>query len=218
MIKKACIFTAFIAMCQTLSAGSAQSLFYRDPPAPESSQLPLSVTSRLNKTELRAAAFYPASHRFRSIYGHRGLSLQAEGARGLKKHPNLEIWENFEWIFMHGKVHPDCGRSGIDMINISAGLKGIGPVWANWLYLYLGLGANLGIIYLENKIHCASERFTTHKSYLALGGVLKSGAQVYLTPTIYLSAFADYLYLPVSMHQTVDVGGFKVGGGLGARF
>jgi len=180
---------------------------------------------RLNKTEIRSAAFYPISHRFKQVYGDRGLSVQAEGARTLKNHRRLEIWENVEWIYMHGEAHPSgCGigntrnKSRIDILNVSLGLKTIGKVFSNWLYLYAGIGPDLGIVFVENTMNCGTSKSKQHKSYLAVGGIFKSGAQVYLTPSFYLSAFADYLYLPVDFHDTIDIGGLKAGGGIGARF
>ncbi len=148
-----------------------------------------------------------------------GISLQAEAARTLKDQRYLEIWENLEWIFMHGKAHPhSCGKTSIDILNISVGLKTIGAVVSDWLYLYAGIGPDVGIAFIENDMHCFSKKIKHHNSYVGIGIIGKSGAQIYLKPHVYLSVFADYLYLPISMQKTVDVGGFKVGGGLGARF
>jgi hypothetical protein len=173
---------------------------------------------RFNKIELRAAAFLPASHRFKKIYGDLGTSLQLEAARGLKNCKYLEVWENLEWIFMHGKPIRSCGSTKIDIVNISLGLKTIGKVISNTVYLYVGLGVDFGVISLNNHMHCGPERLKQHKTSSAWGGIGKMGAQIFLRPGLYLNAFGDYLYLPVAYHRTVDVGGWKIGIGLGGNF
>ncbi len=174
----------------------------------------------LNKTEVRAAAFFPMSRHFRQIYGREGLSLQVEGARAWSSHPNLEIWGNLEWIYMHGKPHGGCGSTHINIGNISLGIKGIGSVFRDIIYLYAGIGPDLGMAFIKNRITCCTDCQRTHqsKSALGIGGILKGGLQVYFTDHFYLTGFADYLYLPIHMGGTKDIGGLKAGGGIGARF
>ncbi|MEN9343373.1 MAG: hypothetical protein RLZZ453_160 [Chlamydiota bacterium] len=174
-----------------------------------------------NKTELRGAAFVPTSHTFKKIYGDVLPSLQIEQSRGFKHVPNLEVWGNFEWIFGSGNGMHSCGKTSIDILNISFGLKGIGAVYRDWIYLYGGLGPDLGITFITNKAACCpdcNERQSTHNSNVGVGGIAKSGCQIFVTPHFYFDFFADYLYLPMSFHNTKDIGGLKAGLGLSGRY
>lgn len=174
----------------------------------------------LTSAEARAAAFFPMGHKFRELYGNVGLSVQAEVGRTFQDHRNLGVWLNGEWIFMDGSPGHCCGRTNIDMINISFGVKGIGHFFNNTLFLYGGIGPDVGLIYIKNKIRCCCGCGTKkqHRSRAAAGGIVKTGAEIHFLRHFYISLFVDYLYLPVHFRHTVDVGGFKVGGGLGARF
>ena len=176
----------------------------------------------LNKSELRAAAFVPTSNSFRDIYGNVGLSLQVEQAQGFSRVKNLEVWENIEWIFIDGSPGSSCGSSDIDILNVSFGVKGIGKVYHDWIYLYAGIGPDLGIVWVKNKINCCDDcdsNQTTHDTNFGVGGVLKTGCQLFVSDLIYFDFFADYLYLPVWFsHTTKDLGGLKAGGGLSFRY
>lgn len=174
-----------------------------------------------NKTEVRSAAFIPASQMFREIYGDVLPSLQIEQARGFKHPTYLEIWGNFEWIFANGNGIPSCGKSHIDIFNISIGLKSIGSVYQDWIYLYAGLGADLGITYIKNQADCCkkchSQQHTSDWN-IGVGGIAKTGCQIFVTPHFYFDIFADYLYLPIKFQNTKDIGGLKVGLGLSGRY
>jgi len=186
------------------------------------SQLSALEQKWMNKTEVRGAAFEPASHRFRKIYGNVLPSLQIEQARRFANQPYLELWGNFEWIFANGTAGHSCGKSSIDILNLSMGLKGIGSVYRDWIYLYAGIGPDLGITWIKNRINCCedceqSHRHTHHRN-VGIGGIAKSGCQIFITPRFYFDIFADYLYLPMSFHNTTDIGGFKTGLGLSGRY
>ena len=177
-------------------------------------------TSDLNSFEMRAAAFYPTDHKFREFYGNVGLSVAAEIGRTFKGFRHFGLWAQGEWIGMHGKPsHSSCGSTSIDIFNISFGPKWMGFFFNDFLSLYGSIGPNVGLIYLENKIRCCSSCKTTeHRSRAAIGGIVKTGAEIYFKRHFYFSFFVDYLYLPVHMGRTIEAGGFKGGAGLGARF
>ena len=176
----------------------------------------------LNKSEIRQAAFVPTSDSFRNIYGNVGLSIQLEQAQGFSHIKNFEVWENIEWIFMDGGPGSSCGSSDIDILNVSFGVKGIGKVYHDWIYLYAGIGPDLGIVWVKNKINCCidcDDNRTTHNTNFGVGGILKTGCQIFLTHLIYFDIFADYLYLPVWFSDTTkDLGGLKAGGGISFRY
>lgn len=176
----------------------------------------------LNKTEVRGAAFMPASEQFRNLYGNVLPSLQIEQARGFKNVPYLEVWGNFEWIFSNGEASHSCGKSTIDIINISLGPKGIGPVYRDRIYLYAGVGPDLAITFIEDRINCcqdcADSRKYTHNCNVGVGVIGKTGCQIFATPHFYFDLFADYLYLPMQFHNTKDIGGLKAGLGLSGKY
>ena len=175
----------------------------------------------LNKTEGRAAAFVPASDTFREIYGDLLLSLQIEQARVWETHPNLEVWGNLEWIFANGNGTPSCGTTRLDILNVSIGAKAIGAVYRDWIYLYVGLGPDLGITWIQNSVDCCRschESQSSSNCKVGIGGIAKSGCQVFLSPHFYLDFFADYLYLPMHFQNTQDIGGVKAGVGLSGRY
>lgn len=180
----------------------------------------LNYAGDLNSLHGRGAAFIPMSHKFREIYGHVGASVQAEYGRTFEGLRNFGIWGNGEWICMNGNPKGSCGSTGIDLFNISFGFKGIGHFLDDTLFLYGGIGPDIGLVYVENKMRCCTgcPGKTHHRSRLAVGGLFKAGFQVNFTPNLFFDFFADYLYLPVHFHSTVDVGGFKLGGGFGGRF
>lgn len=177
----------------------------------------------LTKTELRAAAFFPMGDRFRDVYGTVGVSLQAEVARRLQCYPCIELWGNVEWICMDGHPLGQCGSTDVDILNISLGVNSIGAICNDNIFVYAGIGPNVGVVFLENKMRCCTTgcsqpSITEHTTKVGVGGIIKIGGQYSFNQTFYLSLFADYLYMPVHFDSWQDVGGFKLGGGLGARF
>lgn len=173
----------------------------------------------LNKTELRAAAFFPMGKRFKEVYGTVGPSIQVEQSRGFSSVKHLELWGNAEWIFMNGGPGSLCGTSGVDLLNISMGVKGIGNVYHNRLFLYAGIGPVLSVVWIENSYYCSDvQQVKEHSTNVGVGGVVKTGCQIYLTPHFYIDLFTDYMYLPVHFSSFEDVGGFKVGGGFGGKY
>jgi len=201
------------------SNGSAMAIVNADLNKSGTTSAAKDTGGHLNKSEFRAAAFFPMGSKFRKIYGDVGLSLQAEQARTWKNHRNLEIWGNVEWIFMDGSPRRSCGSTDIDILNISLGFKAIGKVFRDILFLYAGIGPDVGIVFLENKMRCHKDRLREHECKIGIGGILKSGGQIYFTSNFYFDVFADYLYLPIHANGGhVDIGGFKVGGGLGIKY
>lgn len=175
-----------------------------------------------NTIEARAAAFLPTGDRFRDVYGNVGVSLQIESARILKKHHNIGVWENLEWIFMDGKSLPSHGSTKIDILNLSAGVKFIRYSYKGDFLLNAAIGPDVGFVFIENKLRCCTgcdkPRYREHKFKAAIGGIVKTSAQYFIAKNFYFDLFADYLYLPVHFGRTENCGGFKLGAALGGRF
>jgi len=175
----------------------------------------------LNKSEVRAAAFVPTSQTLREVYGDVLPSIQIEQAKIFKGVPNLELWGNLEWIFSHGEGEHSCGSSHIDILNISLGAKGIGPVYQNWIFLYGGIGPDLAFTWIKNQSSCCidcDERQGSFNRNIGIGGIVKSGCQIFFARHFFLDFFLDYLYLPMHYHTTRDIGGLKAGIGISGQY
>lgn len=160
--------------------------------------------------EVRSSAYFPNSHHVREVYGNAHPTFGVEVSQNFCN--GLNFWgdiDYFSWS-MHKKP---CCRSRLQVLNTSFGLR--------WFYapcepfkLYLGIGACLSGVNIRNKVFCETERARK----FAAGGVLKSGLIYTFCAPFYLNLFVDYVYLPLSFHGYLDVGGLKTGLGLGVEF
>lgn len=159
--------------------------------------------------ELRAAAFFPSSDRFRDIYGKVIGDIQIEAST---QWPGcLESWVNLDFLSKHGKSIGGEDPTKVNIANVSFGINM--PYQFCEYTFYIGIGPSFSRIWLKNQ-SCSEEKV----SKLAYGGVLKSGVCYFLTECIFLDVFVDYLYQPVHFETKVDIGGFKIGAGLGVAF
>ncbi|EFB42452.1 MULTISPECIES: hypothetical protein [Parachlamydia] len=160
--------------------------------------------------EYRTAAFFPSNHLFRHIYGDLGPNYQLEASKCVCS--NVALWANTDLFIKHGRIR-ECGPSKVKLVNLSFGPKLIYPL-SSRVNLYVGLGASIARICIKNKVHCESN--SAYK--MAAGGVFKSGMNFYLCQNLFLDVFIDYLYQPIHFHRTIDIGGIKVGAGIGTKF
>lgn len=158
--------------------------------------------------EFRGSGFYHTSHRFRSIYGDWNPDYQIEIARDIPC--NFQVWLNGDWEREKTTIE-HCGSTRFRNLNISLGLR---YIFARCCRLnpYIGLGPSFGFFKLENTTCCKNEKVKC----LATGLVVKSGIYYRLSNRIFLDGFVDYLYQPTNFH--VDIGGVKIGGGIGFKF
>lgn len=163
--------------------------------------------------KLRTAAFFPFSSRFRQAYRPVGPDIQVEGSIKLPR-DIFEAWANVDSFFQRGSNYGPhgCKRVG-NIVNLSFGLKVSYRLCGPW-EIYAGLGPSFGWmdIWVDPNRSCKHNVFRRW----AYGVVAKSGVYYYISTTVFLEAFADYLFQPVH-HQNlnIDVGGLKVGIGLG---
>ncbi len=158
--------------------------------------------------ELRYGTFFHNCHKFKSIYGSKQSSYQVEFT-SMVQHP-YQVWANVDGCAVRAHVK-ECGTTRFSALNISFGVRALLPVIQGFDF-YLGIGASAGCTSIKNH-ECA---FTKKTNSLFPGGVLKSGFYCSLSDKIFIDLFVDYLYQPTTYH--VDLGGIKVGVGLGARF
>lgn len=159
--------------------------------------------------EIRSAAFFHSSKRFREIYGNVGGSYQLEVSTYLCD--NFVSWVNFDWYSKHKKSKECASRIRIE--NISFGIKY--PYQFCNFTAYVGIGPSISRVFLKNKTRCCRRE---RLSKLAFGGILKTGVNYFITEDVFLDLFFDYLYQPIHFDTWVDIGGIKTGVGVGIGF
>lgn len=168
-------------------------------------------TSSKHFIEGQTSVFFPQSSRFRRIYGDCapvfGLQYTAEFV------PNFEFWSGFSWCSKSSKHNRHCYHTSIKISNLSFGVN---YVWRPLpkFDVCLGAGPIFGIVFLSNHSCCGHE----NTSSFALGGILRGETRWYFPFRIYLALFAEYFYQKTFFSNHVNIGGTKIGGGIGYRF
>lgn len=170
----------------------------------------LGIGSLESSVAVRAAAFFPASKRFRHIYGDVNVDYQIEVCSELI--PCLDAWVNFDWFSKHGKSQGAGNSTEITIANTSVGIRFTHHFCGG--FAYLGIGDNFSGVWIKNKSSCSHKKF----SKSAMGGVLKAGLDYYFNGCAFLGIFVDYLYQPIHFQTHVNIGGFKTGVELGVKF
>lgn len=166
-----------------------------------------------NSLEIRTAAFFHSSDRFREIYGNVSGSYQLEVSTKWRACNCYETWVNFDWFSKEGQSDGFEDPTKANIANLSFGIK-ISSPFCEKFTPYIGLGPSFSRIWLKNESRCHDERV----SKVAVGVVFKSGINYFVTRCVFIDLFVDYLYQPVHFEQQVDIGGFKTGAGLGFKF
>lgn len=165
--------------------------------------------------QFRAARFFYASRTFRNVYGLSGTNYQVEAGFPITR--SFEAWTNVDSSYKNKKRHDYYHfRTQVWIKTISLGLKFVQPL-SHFCDLYLGLGAAYGRVTIKNQIHVKNRRAWEKKSKNGIGAVFKLGARYSLTETIFVDLFADYLIQRVHYARHVEVGGLKVGIGIGLK-
>jgi len=172
--------------------------------------------------EFRTAAFFHSSDRFRDIYGRVGPSYQIEAAHSLNDYfdcysglERFNAFANIDWYSENGKSEGLNWKTKVSIANFSFGLR-YPYYFTNGLALYVGIGPSISRIVLNNHNHNFNQKRSDTK--IAFGGILKTGILYSINCNFFLDVFVDYLYQPVHYSTRVDIGGFKIGSGLGYKF
>lgn len=163
--------------------------------------------------ELRGGYFYPTSKLFREIYKSGGPEGEIEISKNLRD--EWMGWGNVNYFQKDGRSLGLRDKTAIHMIPISLGVK-YQFLFCNVFSPYLGAGLTYTIINVKND----SEYVKKHVTKGGIGFVIKSGIYIDLSESFLLDLFADYYYQEIHFYKNhnTDVGGFKVGMGLGYRF
>lgn len=160
--------------------------------------------------EIRSAAFIPSSQRFSKVYGDVGVAFGIEASQRFCD--SYRGWIDLDF-FPKSKSDGKCCKSRINIYNASCGINYIIPISCS-VQAYIGIGPSFSRVNIKNHTCYRKE----HISRFVVGGIIKSGVCFNFYDPFYINVFVDYLYLPVHFHRTVDLGGTKVGAGLGIRF
>jgi len=164
-----------------------------------------------NDLKVRVAAFIHSSKLFRHIYNPVDPCFELEYARCLTG--PVDGWVNADWLYSRGRSVGFMCRTSTKIINFSLGIK-----WHHQFHechrIYLGVGPSFGGEWLKNNAFCGCEKISKH----AIGVVFKTGIYCDFRQRGFVDFFADYLYQPVRFHTKVDIGGLKIGLGVGAKF
>jgi len=159
----------------------------------------------------RIAAFFPQSSRFQRVYGH---SLPVYGAQlSAQWHPSWELWTVLDGYSKSSRKYTDETNSTVTTFILSVGINYLFKPMPK-LDLSLGLGPILGVIHLNNRSWSKREKTTA----LVTGGMARLDARWWIHPSIFFTLFTDYSYQISFLQNHVNVGGTKLGGGLGWKF
>lgn len=159
----------------------------------------------------RVSAFFPSDKLFRKIYGDCLVNYEIEIGKVFCN--NYELWANVGWLSKHGKSSPLLDKTRFENTTLSAGGKYIYPINA-CLQLYLGLGINGSFVHVHNNSHYVKRNVNKE----GVGGVAKLGLYYELYDNLFLEIFSDYLYQRMHFRRNIQIGGVKVGGGVGFTF
>lgn len=159
--------------------------------------------------EFRSSAFFHSNSKFRDIYG---VADPAFGIELSKKFCcNYQAWVDVDYSYSN--TDSQCCRTDFKVLNTSFGINCVYSLGCSW-DAYAGIGPAISWVKLKNETCCGRERF----SRCAVGGVLKTGLYYHFCNNFFIDIFADYLYQPVNLGNSIDIGGLKLGAGIGTRF
>ena len=173
--------------------------------------------------QVRGAYFYPSSDLFRKVFPVGGAEFQIELDKDLGFNflgCGFEAWANFDWFSKNGHTDPLGDRTHIRLLPLNIGIKYIHDL-TPCLHFYGGFGVCYTWLRIEND-SILLPRVIEKQNW---GGVSKGGVQYDITCNTFIDLFMDYFYQPFSFpdFNTADgtsrnLGGYKVGAGLGVRF
>jgi hypothetical protein len=163
--------------------------------------------------EPRAAAFFPTGDLFRRVYGTVGGSYQLVIAREFSEFG--DFWMNYDYVNMGGfsTSHRFHERTRIQIGNAAAGLSLLFPFDDyDTNHLYLGVGPSVAGVWIHDQLRSRD----VHRKHIVVGGLFKLGYMHTWDCRWVLDIFADYLYQ--NLHHKTEIGGVKLGAGLGFKF
>ncbi len=178
--------------------------------------------------------FSPASGDIRKIYGNAFVDYQIELTRNI--FCDWEVWMDLDFYTQDGSVTKHHHSTRLQVIPLSAGLKYYVYLRPN-IYWYVGGGG----CYTNATIHNHSKGLKSDINKWGFGGIFKTGIKYYWNNCLYFDFFLDYFYQHFRLHgcqrhsyptffsresssdcpfgnSTLNVGGTKIGAGIGWTF
>lgn len=162
-----------------------------------------------NTLEIRTAAFFHQSKKFRKIYGDVNADYQIAGSFALT--PVFELWG--EWDYLYSSKSKKDYKTRINLNNFDFGIRYVYS-FNPQLDAYIGLGASVAQVRLHDKSFCGKN----NHSKTVWGFVTKTGLRYWFYRNLFAEVFIDYLYQDAHFEKNANIGGLKVGAGLGVKF
>lgn len=188
-----------------------------------SNETPSPTTSCESKykpmVEFKAGYFFFSSSKLRKIYESGGFDLQLSGSYPVWKW--LQVYASAEYLQLDGKLSNNSEKTQLWEVPLSLGLQ---PdiIICPKIHYYFTLGPRYIFVHQHNH----SPYLDTIVAHSGLGGFINTGFHFYPIKHLLIDVFGEYSYKRMSFHahktnvegQTVQVGGFAFGAGLGYAF
>ncbi len=168
--------------------------------------------------EIKGGYFIFADAKMRKIYDQGGLDVQASLSYPILKEW-LQIYGSVEWLGRNGKA--SGSKTNFWALPISLGLKPVLTI-ASFAQAYFAIGPRYAYAHQHN----FSPFVDKNVSKNCFGGFINTGFNFFPISRLLVDIFGEYSYVrshfnaskPYVYGETVQVGGFVVGAGLGYRF
>jgi hypothetical protein len=183
----------------------------RSPSAPEKKIKPI--------LEGKMGYFFFSDKKMRKIYDRGGLDGQISGSYPIWKW--LQIYGSVEYLSRHGKSLGGGQHTRIWEVPLSLGLKPVVRI-CDKIHYYFTLGPR----YIFAHVHNNSPFVDREVNANGWGGFANTGFNFFPIPHFCIDVFGEYSYSRIHFHphkqnvygNTVQVGGFVFGAGLGYAF
>lgn len=175
---------------------------------------PFSISCLCTTVQARAGYFHFANETARKIY-HRGTpDVELEVAALINR--CFIPWVNVNYVWRDGSSEGLHQKTELKMGTASLGAK---MLLTYPVHFYLGLGVASAYLHL----HDHSPDLPQITTRWSVGGVGKVGYFIHLHKDLFLDLFFDYYYQPVKTRSSlpedsINLGGFRTGGGIGWFF
>jgi hypothetical protein len=171
--------------------------------------------------EGRVSYFYPVENRVRKIYqtGWADYQIQLDETFC----GNWTLWQGFSYWKVKGRSTCLSDKTKMRMPSVRFGGQYQICVLP-CLQLYAGGGATYNFVSIHDKSHFVNRHFNKN----SFGGTIQTGLYYFFTNRLFINANFEYLFQRFGSHHPADrthveqrslnLDGFKVGGGLGVTF
>lgn len=169
--------------------------------------------------ETKIGYFFFSNSKMRKVFNQGGIDVQINSFYPINK--CLQVYGSIEYLEKHGKSLGSHQKTNIWQVPLSLGLKCIiltcGPIQG-----YFSLGARYFFVHVHNN----SKFVDRNMRKSGLGGVGNIGLHYFPCNNLFIDLFGEYSYGRLHFHsskknsygQTMQIGGFTLGVGLGYLF